>query len=799
MRRAPGFTAAAVITLGLGIGANVATFSIVNVLSLAPLSYKDPDRVAFVLGTTASRDQPTWNLLLADAVDLGQQMQSFDAVGAYAYWSANLTGAELPERVQAYRVTANAFPLLGVDAAIGRAIDAVDGRPETPDVVVLSYGLWERRFGANPAVVGQTVTLDGRAHKVIGVMPRQFEFPVFNFKGEAWTALKNTSEGVVNRSASPSIVAIARLKKGVSYTAAQSELNTVMRRLESDYPRTNRGIGARVVEMRRLGELFQPAPISLIALSAVVTVLLLACTNVANLLLSRAAGRERELAVRASLGAGRGRLVRQLLTESALLAAAGTALGLVVAFWALRALRASLPELLVVTQPNVLELGLDRLTLAFTAVVALVSALVFGGIPALKTARADLHTSLKSGGHGTTGPPHQRLRAGLMIAEVALSLVLLVASGLLVRTFGRLRDVPLGFSSDHVLTMTMTLPNYRYADDVARRRFFEQTAEEVAHVPGVRAAGFVNALPFSTYNAVTRYIVEAAPVSEEGREPAADYRVVTDRYFNALEIPLVAGRTFDSRDREAGGKVAIVNRTLERRAFADRSAVGQRIRLGQMSSTAPWLTIVGVIGDVRHSEISGAPQAEVYVPLRQAPATTMMLAAATAGDPNELVDPVRRAIATIDPTEPVYHVKTLRQLLDDAMLPQASAMQMMTVFGTLAFVLAAVGIFGVVSYGVSQQMREFGVRLALGASPADVVGLVLRRGMTLVLAGMAIGAAGALALGHLMAGLLYGVSPRDLPTLAASLGLMFLAAVIACYVPARRAMRVDPMAILRMD
>jgi len=799
MRRAPGFTAAAVITLGLGIGANVATFSIVNVLSLAPLSYKDPDRVAFVLGTTASRDQPTWNLLLADAVDLGQQMQSFDAVGAYAYWSANLTGAELPERVQAYRVTANAFPLLGVDAAIGRAIDAVDGRPETPDVVVLSYGLWERRFGANPAVVGQTITLDGRAHQVIGVMPRQFEFPVFNFKGEAWTALKNTSEGAVNRSASPSIVAIARFEKGVSDTAAQSELNTVMRRLESDYPRTNRGIGARVVEMRRLGELFQPAPISLIGLSAVVTVLLLACTNVANLLLSRAAGRERELAVRASLGAGRGRLVRQLLTESALLAAAGTALGLVVAFWALRALRTSLPELLVVTQPNVLELGLDRLTLAFTAVVALVSALVFGGIPALKTARADLHTSLKSGGHGTTGPPHQRLRAGLMIAEVALSLVLLVASGLLVRTFGRLRDVPLGFSSDHVLTMTMTLPNYRYADDVARRRFFEQTAEEVAHVPGVRAAGFVNALPFSTYNAVTRYIVEAAPVSEEGREPAADYRVVTDRYFNALEIPLVAGRTFDSRDREAGGKVAIVNRTLERRAFADRSAVGQRIRLGQMSSTAPWLTIVGVIGDVRHSEISGAPQAEVYVPLRQAPATTMMLAAATAGDPNELVDPVRRAIATIDPTEPVYHAKTLRQLLDDAMLPQASAMQMMTVFGTLAFVLAAVGIFGVVSYGVSQQMREFGVRLALGASPADVVGLVLRRGMTLVLAGMAIGAAGALALGHLMAGLLYGVSPRDLPTLAASLGLMFLAAVIACYVPARRAMRVDPMAILRMD
>jgi putative ABC transport system permease protein len=799
MRRAPGFTAAAVLTLGLGIGVNVATFSMVNVVSLKPLSYKDPGRVAFLLAIAAGRQQPTWNLPLADAIDLGRQMQSFDAVGAYAYWSANLTGYELPERIQAYRVLPNTFELLGVDAALGRTIASADGRPDTPDVVVLSYGLWERRFGANPGILGQFVTLDGRAHQVIGIMPRRFEFPVFNFKGEAWTAMKGTAEALASRPASPSIVAIARLRQGVSYTTAQSELNTVMAQLESDYPQTNRGVRARVIEMRRLGDLFQPAPVPLIALSAVAIVLLLACANVANLLLSRAAGRERELAVRASLGAGRGRLVRQLLTESALLAAAGAALGLAVAFWALSALRTALPELLIVTQPNVMELGIDRLTLAFTAAVAFGSAVVFGAIPALKTARTDLCASLKCGGHGTAGPRHQRLRGSLLVVEVALSLALLVASGLLARTVDRLHKVPLGFSADRVLTMTMTLPDYRYADGAAQRRFFERTAEEVARVPGVRAAGFVNALPFSTYNAVTRYIVESAPVSEEGREPAADYRIVTDGYFNALQIPLVAGRAFDGRDRETTQRVAMVNRTFERRALGPLPAVGQRIRLGPLSSAAPWLTIVGVVGDVRHSQITGAPEAEVYVPMRQMPAATMMLAVATAGNPPDLIDPVRRAIGAVDPSQPVYHIGTLRHLLDDAMLTHASAMQMMTAFGALAFVLVAVGIYGVVSYGVSQQMREFGIRLALGAAPAEVLSLVLRRVLALVLAGTAIGVTAALALGYLMAGLLYGVSPADLPSFAAPLAMMSLVALIACYVPARRAMRTDPIVTLRTD
>jgi len=350
LRRAPAFTAAAVLTLGIGIGINTATFSMVNILSLKPLAYRNPSRVAFILGINAARHQRAMNLPLADAMDIGRQMQSFEGVAAYAYWSANLTGGSVPERIQAYKVTAETFALLGVDAAAGRTLTASDGMPESPSVVVLSDGLWQRRFGADPSIVGRVVMLDGTAHTVVGVMPRRFEFPVFNFKGEAWTAFKGTPDALARRAGSPSIVAIARLKPEASYQSAQAELDTVMHRLETDNPQTNRGLGAELLEMRRLGESFQPAPVSLIALTAVGVVLLLACANVANLLLARAVARERELAVRAALGAGRLRLVRQMLTESVLLAGAGAAVGLALAFAALRVLRDSLPELLIVTQ-----------------------------------------------------------------------------------------------------------------------------------------------------------------------------------------------------------------------------------------------------------------------------------------------------------------------------------------------------------------------------------------------------------------------------------------------------------------
>jgi putative ABC transport system permease protein len=797
MKRAPAFTAAVVLTLAVGIGANAATFSIVNILTLKPLNYRNPERVAFLLGWNTERRQDLFNLPLSEAVDIGKQAQSLEGVAAYSYWSANLNGGGAPERIQAYHVTANTFGLLGAAAFHGRSLMLDDGRPDAPDVVVLSYGLWQRRFGGAPSVIGQRVLLDGRGHTVVGVMPARFEFPVFNFKGDAWAPLKVEIEAGVPRAASPSIVAIARLKPDVGYSQAQAELDAIMRRLEADNPATNHGLGVRAIEMRRLGA-ETIGPVTWIVMAAVAFVLLLACANVANLLLARAVARERELSMRAALGAARGRLVRQLLTESALLSASGAAVGIAIAFGTLRALRASLPELAITTAPNILDLGVDTLTLAYTGALGIVSALIFGIAPALRAARTDLSASLKAGAHGTAAPPHQWFRAALIVGEVAVSLVLVVAAGLLVRTFAGLHRVDPGFNSESVLTLTISLPEYRYAERDQQRRFFEEALGRVATLAGVRSAAFVNVLPFSTYNRGGRYMIEGqAP--ESGREPVADYRIASPDYFRTLEIPVDTGRAFDARDREGTQPVVIVNRVLARREFGNADPVGRHLRVGRRDSSAPWRTIVGVVGNVLHSEVKGHPEPEMYVPLAQAPSDMMMLAVRTAGDPDGMRDAVRSAIAAVDPTQPVYNVKTLRALLDAALMTQATAMSMMTVFGVLALLLATIGIYGVVSYAVSQQTRELGVRLALGASPGDVLRLVLRRGLSLILLGTVIGGAGALGASRLLSDALYGVTPSDAPTYAAGATLLILVGAAACYLPARRAMRLDPVVILRAE
>jgi putative ABC transport system permease protein len=798
MRRSLGFTAAIVLTLAVGIGANAATFSIVDILALTPLSYKDPERVAFVFGWNVERQQRRFNIPLADALDIGKQMRSLSAVGGYQYWSANLTGIAEPERVQAYRVTANTFALLGVEAEHGRTIAAADGHPSAADIVVLSHGLWQRRFGGSPSVIGQTVTLDGRPHTIVGVMPKRFEFPVFNFKGEAWTPLKFDEAAGVPRDGSPSLVAIARVRAGIDYREAQAELDTVMRRFEADYPRTNRGLGARLLEMRRLGDDFGTGSISIVLLFAVGLVLLLACANVANLLLSRAVSRDRELSVRAALGAGRARLVRQLFTESALLSAAGSIGGLALAALMLQRIRASLPELLIVSQPNVLDLGIDRTTLLYTSGLAVLSALLFGAAPALRTAKVDLLTSLKSGGHGSAAPGHQRARSALMVAEVAVSVVLLVGAGLLVRAVERLRHVDPGFNPESVLTMTISLPEYRYGSDDAQRAFFDAALTSVQQTPGVRSAGFINVLPLSTYDGATRYVVSGRAV-EAGREPTAAFRAVTPDYFRTLEIAVRAGRGFDSRDEASAQPVAIVNQAFARRVFGDDDPIARQLRLGRATPTSPPRTIVGVVGDVLHTELTRRPDPEIYVPFAQAPAATMFLAARTAGDPSRSIDAVRAALAKVDPGQPVYHIATMRSLVDAALLPNTMATAIMTLFAVLALVLASVGIYGVTAYGVTQQAREFGVRLALGATPLDVLAIVIRRGLKLVAIGTVIGGAVAVGAGRALAALLPSVRAADMLPYFAVTGLLFLVGAAACYVPARRAMRLDPVEILKAD
>jgi putative ABC transport system permease protein len=798
LRKAPGFTAVAVTSVALGIGVNAAIFSLVNVLVLQPLGYHAPERVAFVLGWNETTQQRRFNLPLADVEDIRTQATSFQGVAGYLYWDANLSGGmERPERLQAYRLSGSMFDLLGTRPLYGRTLEPDDVGPEAPDAAVLSYGLWQRRFGADPAVVGSAIRLDDRTYTIVGVMPRTFEFPVFNYKGEVWTPLKTTPVQLARGPSAPGVVAIARLKDDVSYERAQAEVQAIMDRLATNYPDTNRGLGARIIEMSRLNtDIIAPA-LTVVAVAGAL-ILFLVCANIANLLLTRATTRGRELAVRAALGAGRARIVRQLLTESLLLAFMGAATGLMAAYWALRALRANLPDLVLTTTPHVFDLGVDGRTLAFAIGLAVFCTVLFGMAPALRAARLDLNDSLKQGSRGTGGRGHHRLRAALIVGEVAVSLIMLVAGGLLVRSFAQLQQVDLGFTPDEVATMTISLPDYRYPDVESHRRYVGEALARVQQVPGVRSAGFVNVLPFSGYNVGTRYTIDGEPPPAPGQEPAADYRVATPGYFAALGIPLSTGRTFDSRDRSTTALVAVVNRTLVRRAFGDRDPLGRRIRLGR-DDTAPWRTIVGVVGDLRHSEIDERPDPEIFVPFDQSPQARMMLAARTTGDPGAVTPSILAALAGIDASQPVYRVEPMTRLVNDAMLTSAWATSMMSFLGLLALVLATIGIYGVVSYAVNQQVPEFGVRLALGAAPADLLWLVAVRGLRLVGTGVALGLAGAAGIVQLMRGLLYGVTPADPASFVAALGLLAAVAAVACLVPARRAMRTDPVSVLKAE
>ncbi len=797
MWRSPGFTIAAVVTLALGIGANSAIFSLINVLSLKPLSYREPSRVAFVLGWDIEERDTRFNLRLADYLDLQQQTQSLDALAAYTYLSANLTGGDIPERVQAYRVTPNTFTMLGVPAALGRAFERGDVRDGRDDVAVLSHGLWQRGFGGEASVLGRRVLLNGRPHEIVGVMPPRFEFPVFNFKGDVWVPWLITDAARGQSGATQSATLVGRLRADVSYARAQAELDTLMRSLAIEYPETNRGLGIRLVEMGRLDEEEVGSAMTIVFVTAAL-VLVLACANVANLLLARGVSRHRELAVRAAIGASRWRIGRQLLVEGLLLALAGGLAGILLATVGLHALGSVLPEVVLTTQPNIDELGVDRVTLGYTLAVSLLASLVFGLVPAWRAARPRVQEGLKAtaAAGGTRGT--RRLRTALVVSEVALSALLLVAAGLLARSYGELQRVDPGFNPSGVLTMSLTLPEYKYVDADERLRFADRALERIEGLPGVHSVGIVNVLPFSTYDRGTRMLVEGAPVAEPGREPSVSYRVASPGYVETLRIPLAEGRLFDTRDRADGMPVALVNRTLARRFLSAESPIGRRVRLGR-AEDAPWIAIVGVIGDVHHSRLTEVPDPEIYVPLAQAAPAMMMLAVRTDARPEDLVGPVRAAIQTVDTAQPVYHIKTMDQLLGDSMLPRSTSAALMLLFSALALALAVVGVYGVVAYSVSQQTMAFGLRLALGATPRDVLALVLRHGFLMVSTGVVLGAAGALAASRLLGGILYGVSPADPLTYATVIGLLTGAGLLACLVPAWRASRVQPLNALRVE
>ena len=793
--RNPGFTATAVLTLGLGIGATSAVFSVLNALTLKPLAYEDSSRVCLLRAWDEARNRESFSMPLAAFVALAPQAPSFERVAAYRYWSVGLSGEGAPERAQGYRVTGDTFALLGVRPQLGRALEPPDAAPGAPRVVLLSHGLWQRRFAADPGVIGRALRLDGEPHTVVGVMPARFEFPVYNFKGELWTPLAvDEAAALADPGASSSVVALGRLRKGGSPQAAEAEVRAAFLRHAAASPQTFRSLGVRVLPLSELGAREARPPLVAL-LAAVLAVLLLGCANLAGLLLARGIARERELALRTALGASRTQLTRQLLCEGLLLAAGGACAGLVIAGWALGALQAALPEAARSTLPNVAELRVDGTTLAFGMGLALVTGVAFSLLPALRAGRRTAASVLASGGRSLGTRPQQSLRRALVVGQVAGSLVLLVAAGLALLSFRSMLTRDPGFVPQRVLTLTAALPEQRYPDPASRIAFFERTLAKLQALPGAERAAAVNVLPFSTYDRGTRVLVEGAPEPAPGEAARAAYRVTTPGYFDALGIPLRRGRDFDARDREGAPAVVIVNERLARRELGDVPAIGRRLRVG--GPAAPWREIVGVVGDVRHWSLTTDPEAEAYVPLAQASESMMMLAVRTSGDPLAAAGAARAAVLELDAELPVYHVADFdAQVGESLLLPRVGAL-LVTVFALCALLLAALGLYGLVAYVVGAQMPEFGLRMALGASAGDVLRQVLGRGFALVALGLALGGVAAFVLARLGQGLFFEANPSDPRLYAVTAGTVALAGLVAIGLPAARAARVDPARALR--
>jgi len=792
--RNPGFTAVAVLTLGLGIGANTAIFSVIKALLLLPLPYRDAGRVAFVLGWNVREDSMRFSVSEADFLDLSGQSQAFEAMSAYRYWSANLAGVDEPERVQGYRVTANLFDLLGVPALSGRTFRAEEGEEGRDRVAVLSHGLWKRRFAASTRVVGQALLLDDQTYTIIGVMPPRFEFPQVNYKGDLWVPL-SLRPGARADGGGRSLVAVARLKPGRLLAEAQAEMNALTERLEREFPETNRGAGVRVIPMQEMAAQYtRPALLALAV--AVGLLLLIACANVANLFLARAVGRTNEMALRTVLGASRLRLAQQLLTESVLLALLGGALGILVAAWALDALLARLPDFWVSVMPAVLEIGMDPAVVGFTLALSIATGLGFGIAPALHLSRSNLAEPLKETRSGG-GARRHRLRTVLVVGEVALSLTLLIAAGLLLQTFLRLLQVDPGFSAEKVLVADVALRESRYPDDLKRSAFFQEVLRRATALPGVEASGVVNRLPLSTGNEGASFEIEGRPIPLPGESPSANFRIVSPDYFRTMGIPLRRGRVFTDLDHRQAAPVAVISETLARLHWPDVDPIGQRLRFDNERRDAPWCTIVGIVGDVRHWALSESPQPEVHVPLTQDVRAEMTLVVRTSGAPAGLARGLQQAVQAVDPRQPTFNVKTMPEVVSRSLLMQAWSTSLVGLFASAALMLAALGLYGVLSYTVSERTRDLGIYMALGADGNDVLGLVLRRGLLWTGIGLGLGLALAAAVSQLLRGLLFGIGPND-PLTFATVALFFLAvALLACYVPARRATQVDPATALR--
>ena len=791
----PGLTAVALITLALGIGVNTAIFSAVDSVLLRPLPFKDPERVMAVWEHTPHLGIARNEFAPANYFDLRNQNQAFEGVGAFGDLSINLTGAGEPEQLDGQLVTANVFTLLGVPAAIGRTFAADEDQLGREHVAVLSDALWKRRFNRDPGIINRSITLNGESFTIVGVMPAGFFFPVRETElWVPWAMEPGQAEGRGDHY----FRLVARLKPGVTREQANVEAESIAARLAAEYPRTNEGLGFLVnsFHLDYVGDLRRPI---LILFVAVGLVLLIACANVANLLLAQATTRRREIAIRMALGARRWAIARQLLTESLLLAVAGGLLGVLAAIWGVEALSKLLPESLSKLQ----AISVDARVFLFTGGVTVLTAIAFGVVPALHAARANPGDALAETGRDLAGGLSGRyLRRVLVIAEVALAVVLLAGAGLLIRSFNRLRQVDLGFKPDNLLTMRMVLPLPKYQKPETRRAFYDELLRRINEIPGVESTGINTRLPLSTSGMKFSFSVEGRTMPSDSNLPFAVYRVVNPDYFNAMGIPVQRGRVFDTRDNPDSAPALIVNRRLAEQFWPGEDPTGKRLKIGPPDSPNPWATVIGVVGDVRQTGLYGEQLAELYAPYAQERRSWMSprdLVVRTRGDAASLAGAVREAVWAVDKDQPISNIRTMDQVLAAAISRERFQMLLLSLFATLALVLACVGLYGVISYAVAQRTHEIGIRMALGARPGDVLRLVIRQGMVLTIAGLVLGTAGGLAVTRVMTDLLFGVTATDTVTFISVGVLLLVVAFLACYVPARRATKVDPLIALRYE